>query len=460
VHAADEQDQPLVISVVYDGAPSAGKTTSVRALARSFGREAWTPEEQAGRTVFFDWLEYTGGRYDGAPIRCEIASVPGQRHWAQRRGWFLERADVVVFVGDTTADAWPETVTRLRELCRQLGARPGAPVGVVFQANKRDHPDAVPLAAVRACVAGERIAVVESSATDGTGVREAFVFAVRLALDRLRAGSPEMQTPRGAARDSREVLAIVRGLDRAPEAPPAVTAGTAPRSPGGDVAPGFVWPPIDGRIVLHEAAVELADAVRQDGAGDWRVGAGAVWIAQSPAGAVFADLEQGRSALVAWARLHAGAGRLLSRRRCIALAETGDGRWRLWQIVLREPTLRDLYEAAGPAVDAGDAVRRLATVVRVLAAAAATGATLPCTVDSIGVTDGGAPLHVGLLAPPDIAAVGSPLPERLAGELASLVRGHSLPEQVALREAVATGAALGLVDGVAVGPLLHTLLAS
>ena len=50
-------DDVLVLSVVYDGPPEAGKTTSVRALAKSVGREVYTPEEQDGRTVYFDWLE-------------------------------------------------------------------------------------------------------------------------------------------------------------------------------------------------------------------------------------------------------------------------------------------------------------------------------------------------------------------------------------------------------------------
>ena len=96
--ALDPRDQTVVISIVYDGPPEAGKTTSVRALARGFGREVYTPEERNGRTVYFDLLEHTGGLFDGSPIRCEIASIPGQRRWTRRRRHFLDRADTVVFV--------------------------------------------------------------------------------------------------------------------------------------------------------------------------------------------------------------------------------------------------------------------------------------------------------------------------------------------------------------------------
>jgi hypothetical protein len=61
-------DPAVVVSVVYDGPPQAGKTTSVRALARSFGREIYTPEEQDGRTVHFDWLEGARGLQRGGVV--------------------------------------------------------------------------------------------------------------------------------------------------------------------------------------------------------------------------------------------------------------------------------------------------------------------------------------------------------------------------------------------------------
>src|SRR5262249_23679141 len=143
VAVLDPDGKVIVISIVYDGPPQAGKTTSVRALARSVGREVYTPEERNGRTVYFDWMEYTGGLFQGAPIRCQIASVPGQRRWVRRRAHFLELADVVIFVGDTSAEGWAETRERLHDLRRRLDARAAEepPVGVVFQANKRDRAD-------------------------------------------------------------------------------------------------------------------------------------------------------------------------------------------------------------------------------------------------------------------------------------------------------------------------------
>src|SRR5262245_19461841 len=95
----------LVIRVVYDGPPMAGKTTSVRSLAGKLGSDVKAPEEVECRTLYFDWLDYTGGLFEGRRIRCQIVSAPGQATLASRRRRLLETADVVVFVSDSTSEA-------------------------------------------------------------------------------------------------------------------------------------------------------------------------------------------------------------------------------------------------------------------------------------------------------------------------------------------------------------------
>lgn len=399
--AVDVPGAELVITVVYDGPPEAGKTTSVRALARSFGREVYTPEERGGRTVYFDWLEHSGGRFEGAPIRCQIVSVPGQVRWTRRRGHFLDRADVVVFVGDTRAARWPETVARLRALRADLDRREGPPVGLVFQANKRDCDDAVPAAEVRARAADARIAVVDTVAHDGSGVREAFVFAVRLALDRVRAARDAGVGRAGVgAGDAVDLLELVRALDaEADAAPPAadpVTLADGPRCPAADVAPGLVWPPIEGRIVLREALAESPRA-RVTTSGDCVAGVGGAWRLHSRASAVWSELEAARAALITWARQHVAAGAALSRRRCLVVAETGDGGWRLWQVVPREPTLRELIESAPLGDDEAD---RLVHQLGERCAGAAID--LPLSIDTVGLAELNRPVFVGLM--PELSA--------------------------------------------------------
>lgn len=388
-----DPDHAVVISVVYDGPPRAGKTTSVRALAASFGREVFTPEECNGRTVHFDWLEHIGGRFEGAPIHCQVVSVPGQKRWARRRAHFLERADVVIFVGDTTAAAWRETVARLAELRRDLDARAGVPVGLVFQANKRDCSDAVSIDELRACAAGARTAVIESSAADGTGVREAFVFAVRLALDRVREenhrGRPVLGRGGFGGERGAALFELVRGLDDDVEPAEPGPARTAVRPPSHDVPAGCIWPPIEGRILLREAAPPRNAGVEIAASGDVSA-ATSGWRIHSSAAAVFVDLEEARAALIEWARQHAAAHAALSRRRCIVVAATGDGRWRVWQIVHRQPALRELA-AIAPA-------RAERMVAEVGAVCAGIALPLPCTLDTVGA-DADRAVYVDLMPP-------------------------------------------------------------
>jgi hypothetical protein len=138
--------------------------------------------------LYFDWLDYTGGLFEGRRIRCQIVSVPGQATLAPRRRRLLQSADAVVFVGDSSPAGFAADRRYLGGLRGVLNEVSGPPVGIVFQANKRDLADATPLDRLRSMLdeLQLRSAIVESVATEGVGIRECFVFAVRLALDRVR----------------------------------------------------------------------------------------------------------------------------------------------------------------------------------------------------------------------------------------------------------------------------------
>jgi hypothetical protein len=110
-----------------------------------------------------------------------------------------------------------------------------------------------------------------------------------------------------------------------------VATGTRfePATPDDRVASGLVWPPVDGRLVLHELAQAKVTLTRS-AQGDWSAVANGRWRMHSASDDVFADLEQGRSILVQAARNQA-----VTRERtasCIALAADGRGRHRLWRI--------------------------------------------------------------------------------------------------------------------------------
>lgn len=358
----DPRNDTVVIRVVYDGAPMAGKSTSVGALGRGLGSRVYSPATVKGRTLYFDWLDYIGGQFEGRRIRCQIISVPGQSMLAARRRRLLEAADAVVFVGDSSPAGFISDRGHLSGLSRVLQKIPGPPVGLVLQANKRDHAHAIPIGQIRTMLEsmGLRIGIVESVASNGSGIREAFVFAVRLALDRVREqmrtkqllkarpqvdtpqelldllkksekGTPEVGLGHTRVNDAQPQSIVSEAIALALRHDEAVANGHVPAAPDERVASGLVWPPVDGRTVLHEigqARIELSCSNE----GDWSGVAQGRWQIHSAAAAVFDDLNAGKMAFMETARAHAAgsAGRTLER--CVALASDGQGRWRLWQI--------------------------------------------------------------------------------------------------------------------------------
>lgn len=362
----DPRNDTVVIRVVYDGAPMAGKSTSVAALGRGFNSKVYSPAQVNGRTLYFDWLEYTGGQFEGHRIRCQIISVPGQAALAPRRRLLLESADAVVFVADSSPAGFISDRGALSGLARMLEQVPGPPVGLVLQANKRDHSHAIPLDQIRSMMesSGLRAGVIESVANQGVGIREAFVLAVRLALDRVREltrlkllpqGRPQFDSPqellevlkkgeRGSRKYSGNAGAVRSRVSEVEaesivsdaivqatlESEP-VAKGHVPATPDERVESGLVWPPVDGRTVLHEIAkarIQLSCSEQ----GDWSGVSDGQWQIFSGAADVFDDLNAGRMALVEVARSHAAGDRGRSLDRCVALAGDGNGRYRLWRI--------------------------------------------------------------------------------------------------------------------------------
>src|SRR5690606_25899325 len=110
----DRENGKLVVRVVYDGPGNAGKTTNILEICRFFSTmrrgELVSPEEHAGRTLWFDWVQVDAGVVAGYGLRCQVVTVPGQLVLRRRRSALLRSADVVVLVCDST----PSGLARLR----------------------------------------------------------------------------------------------------------------------------------------------------------------------------------------------------------------------------------------------------------------------------------------------------------------------------------------------------------
>lgn len=178
--AADEQ---VVLRIVVYGPASAGKTTTARALGQNLGRRIETPEEEEdGTTVFFDWMEYEGGTFEGSSVKVQLITVPG--HDRTRRLALLDVADVVIFVADSTEAVIDRSTEYFHEMIDELIAIKNDPA-VIVQANKRDSSTAVDIDIVRARFGMENNGpLVETVATESNGVRLVFVLAMRHGLER------------------------------------------------------------------------------------------------------------------------------------------------------------------------------------------------------------------------------------------------------------------------------------
>ncbi|MEO1368178.1 MAG: GTPase domain-containing protein [Acidobacteriota bacterium] len=180
----DPETGHFSLQIVYDGAPESGKTSSVVSLGRLLECPVVTPGENRGRTVFFDWMDYVGGACHGRPVQCRVITVPSREELAARRRVILDAADAVLFVIDSSAATFADSRDRFFRLLSDLELR-RRKIPIVLQVNKRDAPDALSLDAILDDLDPD-LESVESIATKGWGIREAFVVVVSSAIRTLQ----------------------------------------------------------------------------------------------------------------------------------------------------------------------------------------------------------------------------------------------------------------------------------
>ncbi len=473
----DPERNLVVVRIVYDGPPHSGKTTSLHALAGHLSKrsrsDVSSPGEEAGRTVFFDWMDYEGGLIGGYGVRTQIVSVPGQRSLSKRRKFLLETADSVVFVADTQQQRIATNSEYVEALVEILDRRPSPPVGLVVQANKRDLAAALPIERIRELWGKHSaLSVIESVATKGDGIREAFIFAVRLALDRVRvlisegslvSGPPRIDSPDTLLRALREAIgdspldpgspgsnggrsrpstslaaklvqevltqqqdgAVTQEDQSAARTEPTLTGRVsepwAPNPPNSKVLSGLVYPPIVGRVLL-KSLEQVGISIRPEPGshGGWTAHS-TQWIVHSSKENHYDKLEAARHDLISWARLSRKLEGLLSTDRCVTVAATGEGGWRLWQVVRSAPSLRSQLEAcltqpAAPLEKARRTCELLSFLLEARQLFDNPIMTLQARLDTVGVEDG-RPVFSRLLATEAVSAPSTvhhdPAPEHI-----------------------------------------------
>ncbi len=187
----------LVFKIVFYGPGLGGKTTTlehIHATAKPEHRgklvSLATPVD---RTLYFDFLPVRLPPIRGMNIRLQLFTVPGQVYFNATRKLVLTGADGIVFVSDSQivrADANLESLENLRENLADQG-RDLATLPLIFQHNKRDLPDLLPVEELDSMLNLFGAPSIPTSATNGDGIYEALEKISGLVLRAFESRLPE-----------------------------------------------------------------------------------------------------------------------------------------------------------------------------------------------------------------------------------------------------------------------------
>ena len=176
----------LTAKVVYYGAGLCGKTTNLQWIheqlpIKNKGKMLSLATE-ADRTLFFDFLPIELGTIRGMKTRVQLYTVPGQVFYNATRRMVLKGADCVVFVADSQDAMIEANSDAMKNLRENLIANELDPdnIPLVIQYNKRDLPNAAPLADLNKVLNTRGVPFVEASAKSGKGVEETLKVATQL----------------------------------------------------------------------------------------------------------------------------------------------------------------------------------------------------------------------------------------------------------------------------------------
>ena len=180
--------------IVYCGPGLSGKTTNVQYIyehtqAESRGQLVNLSTENE-RTLFFDFLPLSIGDVRGYKTRFHLYSIPGQTFYEVSRQFILKGVDGIVFVVDSRAEQMENNIEGYQALEKSLEQQgyDMHKIPLVFQYNKRDLPDAVPVRELEATFNSMRRPYFEAVANRGQGVMETLQAISQWVIRELKGG--------------------------------------------------------------------------------------------------------------------------------------------------------------------------------------------------------------------------------------------------------------------------------
>jgi signal recognition particle receptor subunit beta len=168
----------LTAKVVYYGPGLCGKTTNLQWIhekvpIKNKGKMLSLATE-TDRTLFFDFLPIELGTIRGMRTRIQLYTVPGQVFYNATRRMVLKGADCVVFCCDSQEPMLEANVESFENMRQNLEANEIDPeeIPLVFQYNKRDLPNALPIEILNERMNPKSLPFYEAVAVRGVGVEE------------------------------------------------------------------------------------------------------------------------------------------------------------------------------------------------------------------------------------------------------------------------------------------------
>ncbi len=172
----NEKQKEINCKVVYFGPPLCGKSTTLRAVYEqvkdSSKGDLISLSQTDDRTLFFDFVPLSLGKFKNYTIRLHLYTVPGEVGYTAARKLISKGVDGVVFMADSQLQKMEDNLrsfANLREILKNEGLD-WKQVPMVIAYNKRDLPNAVPADELRNLLNPNSVPDFETVAVTGQGV--------------------------------------------------------------------------------------------------------------------------------------------------------------------------------------------------------------------------------------------------------------------------------------------------
>lgn len=217
--------------IVYYGPGLSGKTTNLEMIhakiPSSHRGELTSIATEGDRTLFFDFMPLDLGKIGGMTTRFQLYTVPGQVYYNATRKLVLQGVDGIIFVADSQQGKMQENIDSLRNLEENL-AEYGLDlfsIPIVFQYNKRDLPNVIPVEELNRALNKFNAPYFEAVAITGEGVFPTLKKCAEQVLSNLQRQYGERVAP------SAERVPVVTAVSKPKPAPSPKPAPPPPQKP-------------------------------------------------------------------------------------------------------------------------------------------------------------------------------------------------------------------------------------